>query len=88
MLAQGKTFMSGNFFLCYNNTRSAFLALAVMNLPFTPVKHEFQSKNRGMIISVTSDMILFQKEVNEATVALNNEIIVNHRYTSVGGVET
>mmetsp|Transcript_20692 Transcript_20692/g.19717 ORF Transcript_20692/g.19717 Transcript_20692/m.19717 type:complete len:138 (-) Transcript_20692:1935-2348(-) len=80
LLTPSPTFLSGNFFLCYEDIRASFMVLALMDLPFEAVQHDYASLNRGITLTPASDFILFQKEVKEADLNLQSEIIVNHRY--------
>lgn len=41
------------------------------------------SKGRDVELTPSTDLLLFKKEVKEAKVEINNEIMVTHRYVQV-----
>jgi hypothetical protein len=85
----GKTsFLSANFTRNADNQISAFLTLALLDLPFSEAKpHQFtagsgEDGGRSMEIKTSGNVIMFKKVVQEAPLEINNDILVTHRYIS------
>ncbi len=81
--SDGGLFLSANFIRNAENTVSALLTFAFLDLPFEAVTHDYKTnEGRGVEITAKSSIILFKKEVREAKLELSSEILVTHRYVA------
>jgi len=84
----GKPFLSVNFFESCSDETSAILIFALLDLPlFTledqKVEHMMKVQDRALQITTATNTIIFTKEVSEAPIQLNSDILVTHRYFAV-----
>jgi len=80
--------LSVNFFESCCNETSAILIFALLDLPlFTledqKVEHVMKVQDRALQITTATNTIIFTKEVSEAPIQLNSDILVTHRYVAV-----
>ena len=81
-------FLSAEFTRNSDNQTSAFLTLALLDLPLGEAEaHQFKAGSgedgaRSMEIKTSGNVIIFKKVVQEAPLEVNNDIMVTHRYIS------
>jgi hypothetical protein len=84
----GKPFLSVNFFQSCSDETSAILIFALLDLPLQAsedqkVEHMMKVQDRALEITTGTNAIIFTKEVSEAPIQLNSDILVTHRYVAV-----
>eukprot|EP00347_Sterkiella_histriomuscorum_P022623 403337784 len=79
--AQGKPFLTSSFIKNADNSASALITFALLDLKFESDSHIFvTNEGRGLSIQAANNLILFKKEVREAKLEVTNDILVIHRY--------
>ena len=69
-------FLSGSLPEAGDSFTEIMLALAVLDLPFKPGKHEYQYKDGGMVFTAGSDVILFHKQVQKAEGDIQKSVLL------------
>ena len=80
-------FMSRAFTECAKSARESLLALCVMDLHLEGAPaHDFKpDDSRGVMITASSNLLLFKKEIRTCALDLaRNDIMVIHRYRECG----
>ena len=74
--------MTANFTKCAPVARESFLAMCLMDLPFTASgNHDYKANDgRGVTITAASNLVLFKKEIRETDANPKNDIMIIHRY--------
>ena len=79
--------MSSHFIDNLYNETATILSFALLDLPLTQdtsASHGFNVQDRSLEITAQTNLILFKKEVREAPIELNSDILVTHRYDVSG----
>jgi len=61
----------------------ALLDLPLFTLEDQKVEHVIKVQDRAVEITTATNTIIFTKEVSEAPIMLNTDILVTHRYIAV-----
>jgi hypothetical protein len=79
--------LSSHFIDNHYNETATILSFALLDLPLThdtSASHGFNVQDRSLEITAQTNVILFKKEVREAPIELNSDILVTHRYDVSG----
>ncbi|CAD8194852.1 unnamed protein product [Paramecium octaurelia] len=77
-------FCPPSFMLCNNNFTEILSVLALMSLPFqTPQFSQTQFGNKGLEINYDSSALIFTREIKEAEVKINSNIIINQTFFDI-----
>lgn len=81
--------LSPNFIYQTQSTASLLSILAILDLPYKSMNHKTESSGgRGVEITPSTNIIMYQKEVIEAESELDNNLLVIHRYYENGHKES
>ncbi|CAD8169655.1 unnamed protein product [Paramecium pentaurelia] len=77
-------FCPSSFIFCNNNFTEILSVLALMSLPFQTAQfNQTQFGNKGLEINYESSALIFTREIKEAEVQLNSNIIINQTFFDI-----
>jgi len=76
-----KPFLPESLIYANRNHTEMIGALSFISVPFAASSHKFDAgEGLGLKISAASDMVVFQKEIKEATPSIKPEILISQRF--------
>ncbi|WP_372369441.1 hypothetical protein [Candidatus Uabimicrobium sp. HlEnr_7] len=73
-------FLSTNLIEATNSFSEMIIALAVLDLPFSPQDHQVEYNNEKMTLSPGSNVIVFHQEIEKTSAVNNDSILTRQRF--------